>query len=140
MALTPEERKAAQAALAKKLADKEKQGSVSKNTSEDAVPLLIEPYGYGTDKTHHSKYDKAQWEKWASETGFKPKGKTAKEQNLEFQTHLLTHPDFKDKVKAIHEELGMPYAGKPEDSFLGERWDKIMEKLTKKFRFTWLLS
>lgn len=94
------------------------------------VPLLIEPYGYGTDKSHHSKYDKAQWEKWAAETGFKPKGRTAKEQNLEFQKYLLEAPQFKDKVRAIHKELGMPYAGKPEDAFLGERWDKIMEKLT----------
>jgi len=94
------------------------------------VPLLIEPYGYGSNKLHHSKYDKAQWEKWAAETGFKPKGRTAKEQNLEFQKYLLEAPQFKDKVRAIHKELGMPYAGKPEDAFLGERWDKIMEKLT----------
>jgi hypothetical protein len=96
------------------------------------VPLLIEPYGYGTDKLHHSKYDKEQWQKWAKETEFKPKSTTVAGQNKEFQEHLLTHPDFKDKVLQIHKDLGMPYADKPEDAFLGERWDKIMEKLTKK--------
>jgi hypothetical protein len=100
------------------------------NTATSDVPLLIEPYGYGTNKTHHSKYDKTQWQKWAAETEFKPKSRTVTGQNKEFQEHLLTHPNFKDKVKAIHEELKMPYAGKPEDAFLGERWDKIMEKLT----------
>lgn len=96
------------------------------------VPLLIEPYGYGTDKLHHSKYDKEQWKKWAQETGFKPKSTTVAGQNKEFQEHLLTHPDFKDKVLQIHKDLGMPYANKPEDAYLGERWDKIMEKLTEK--------
>jgi hypothetical protein len=94
------------------------------------VPLLIEPFGYGTNKTHASKYDKAQWEKWASETGFKPTKRTVAGQNKEFQEYLLKDPKFKDRVLQIHTDLGMPYAGHPEDALLGERWDKIMEKLT----------
>lgn len=102
------------------------------SSSNGEVPLLIEPYAYGTDKLHHSKYDKAQWRKWAEETGFKPKSKTVSGQNLEFQKHLLEDPQFKDKVRSIHQDLGMPYAGHPEDAYLGERWDKIMEKLTEK--------
>jgi hypothetical protein len=96
-------------------------------------PLLIEPYAYGSKTTAHaSKYDKDQWRKWAQETGFKPKSRTVAGQNKEFQLYLLQDDKFKNKVKAIHEELGMPYAGKPDDAFLGERWDKIMEKLTEK--------
>jgi hypothetical protein len=94
------------------------------------VPLLIEPYGYGSNKLHHSKYDKAQWEKWAAETGFKPKSRTVAGQNKEFQNYLLNDPKFKDRVLQIHTDLGMPYANRPDDNFLGERWDKIMEKLT----------
>jgi len=94
------------------------------------VPLLIEPYGYGSNKLHHSKYDKAQWEKWAAETGFKPKSRTVAGQNKEFQEYLLKNDKFKDRVLQIHTDLGMPYADRPDDNFLGERWDKIMEKLT----------
>jgi hypothetical protein len=94
------------------------------------VPLLIEPYGYGTNKLHHSKYDKAQWEKWAKETEFKPTKRTVAGQNKEFQEYLLKNDKFKDRVLQIHTDLGMPYAGHPEDALLGERWDKIMEKLT----------
>jgi hypothetical protein len=110
--------------------EKSKEGKPSTTKEQGEPPLLIEPYAYNTDKLHHSKYDKAQWRKWAQETGFKPKSRTVAGQNREFQEHLLTDPNFKDKVRAIHKELGMPYAGKPEDAFLGERWDKIMEKLT----------
>jgi hypothetical protein len=110
--------------------EKPKEGKPSTTKEQGEPSLLIEPYAYNTDKLHHSKYDKAQWRKWAQETEFKPKSRTVAGQNREFQEHLLTHPDFKDKVRAIHKELGMPYAGKPEDAFLGERWDKIMEKLT----------
>jgi hypothetical protein len=102
------------------------------NETESKVPLLITPYGYGTDKLHASKYDAAQWKKWAEETGFTPTRRTVAGQNKEFQEYLLNDDKFKDKVKKIHEELGMPYAGYPEDSYLGERWDKIMEKLTAK--------
>ena len=106
--------------------------SASYQPSTGEVPLLIEPYAYGINKPHRSNYDKAQWRKWAEETGFKPKSRTRAGQNKEFQQHLLQDPRFKDKVKAIHDELGMPYAGKPDDEYLGERWDKILEKLTAK--------
>ena len=96
------------------------------------VPLLIEPYGYGTDKKHASKYDKAKWREWAKETGFKPTATTVAGQNKEFQDYLLKDDRFKDKVKQIHTDLGMPYAGTESDSYLGERWDKVLEKLTAK--------
>ena len=101
------------------------------NNATGEVPLLIEPYAYGSKTTPRaSKYDRDQWRKWAKETGFKPTKRTVAEQNKEFQLYLLQDDKFKDKVKAIHEELGMPYAGQPDDQYLGERWDRIMEKLT----------
>ena len=114
------------------------QADITAYENRNNVPLLIEPYAYKqNDKTgkpvkNASQYDKAQWRKWAEETGFKPTKRTAKEQNREFQEHLLNNPKFKDRVKQYHEELGMPYAGHPTDAYLGLRWDKILNKLTAK--------
>jgi hypothetical protein len=106
------------------------------NSSE----LLIEPYAYGTDKKRASKYDKEQWRKWAKETGFTvnkslPGWNTVAGQNKQFQDHLMKHPDFQKTVEELHSQdqgFGMPRAGVPNDALLGERWDKIITKLTSK--------
>lgn len=133
--MTPEEKQAILAELNKRKAA----GTYTGDVPEIENPIIIEPYAYGTNKKHASKYDKNQWRKWAEETGFKvdttkPGWNTVAGQNKQFQDHLMKHPDFQKAVEELHSEdkgFGMPAAGVPNDALLGERWDKIITKLTK---------
>lgn len=71
-----------------------------------------------------SKYSDEEWRDFAKQTGF-PGGS-----NVEFQRYLLNHPKYGPLVQQLHKEIGPNKAGRPDEGYLGARYDVIKDTLT----------